>query len=43
MIETENFKITNAQQTMLIKNYKNTKYKQLKANAAVWFKKKPIL
>jgi len=39
---TENFKITNAQKAMLINNYKKTKYKQLKANAAIWFNKKKL-
>jgi len=38
-----NFKETDAQQTKLINNYKNTKYKQLKANAAIWLKKKMVL
>jgi len=35
----EYFKITDAQQVRLINNYRNTKYKLLKANAAVWFNK----
>jgi hypothetical protein len=33
-------KIVNAQQAKLNKDYKNTKLKLLKTNAAVWFKKK---
>ena len=32
-------KIVNAQQAVLIGNYKNTKLKLLKTNAAVWFNK----
>jgi hypothetical protein len=35
----EYFKITDAQRTRLINNYSNTKYKLLKANAAIWFNK----
>jgi hypothetical protein len=35
----EYFIITDAQQVRIINNYINTKYKLLKANAAVWFNK----
>jgi len=32
-------KITEAQQAKICNNYKNTKLKLLKTNAAIWFKK----
>ena len=32
-------KMVNAQQAKLINNYKNTKLKLLKTNAAIWFNK----
>jgi hypothetical protein len=36
----EYFKITDAQQARLINNCKNTKYKLLQRNAAIWFRYK---
>jgi hypothetical protein len=39
MHRVENFKIINAEQVKLINNYRNTKYKLLKTNAATWYNK----
>ena len=39
----EKFKIADALQAKLINNYKNTKNKQLKAKAAIWFNKRQIV
>jgi hypothetical protein len=39
MHSTEHCKFINAHQTKVVKKYKNTKWKLLKANAAIWFNK----